>query len=108
MKVFLLLSLLFSLNLSAQTGQDDMDRQIKEMMKARDEMLKSLLNDEEFQNFDKHFEDLIKNFQHQSFGDEDMMGGSVVGEYDWRETETHKIFVLKVTQVKDHPLDIKI
>jgi HSP20 family molecular chaperone IbpA len=85
-----------------------MQKQIEQLMKARAQMLKSLFDDSDFQDFDKHFENMFKNFDKSHFDSDSMMGGNVVGEYDWRETDTHQIFVLKVTQVKDKPLDIKI
>lgn len=92
----------------AQSRSDETQRQIDELMKAREEMIKSLLNDSGFQNFDKRFEDLMKNFEKNSFGPGTNMDGAIIGEYDWRETDTHQIFVLKVKQIKDRPLDIKI
>ncbi|MDD4975053.1 MAG: Hsp20 family protein [Bacteriovorax sp.] len=113
-KIFFLLFsfaiLVSSLSSFAQTGQEqEVQRQINELMKAREEMLKSLLNDSDFQGLDKHFEDLVKRFEKESLGAGPGMDmGDVVGEYDWRETPTHQVFVLKVKQVKDKPLDIKI
>ena len=90
-------------------GNAEVEQQIKEIMKAREEMIKSLLDDSSFDNFDKKFEDMVKNFNHGGFpsiGDQEV--GEVVGEYDWRETPTQQIFVLKVKQIKNQPLDIKI
>jgi len=109
-QIILIFSFLIPIQLFAQTNRADLDHQIEEIVKAREEMIKSLLNDSAFQNFDSRFEDLVKKFQQNNF---DMPGlgsndGPVVGEYDWRETDTHQIFVLKVKQIKDRPLDIKI
>ena len=92
----------------AQSGQDEINQQINELMKARAEMLKSIFSDSEFQGFDKQFENLLKNFQKNSFIPSAGMEGPIIGEYDWRENETQRIFVLKVKQIKDRPLDIKI
>lgn len=110
MKIFLPLLILFIHSLAFGQNskrQDEVQLQIEQLMKAREEMLKSLLNDSAFDNFDKKFEDLIKNFDRGNFNPS-MGGGDVVGEYDWRETNTHQVFVLKVKQIKDKPLDIKI
>ncbi|MGZ3808445.1 MAG: Hsp20/alpha crystallin family protein, partial [Bacteriovorax sp.] len=108
-KIFAILFLLASFPVFSQNGRSDIDRQIEEIMKAREEMIKSLLNDSGFQNFDDRFDDLVKKFQQDSFGGMPGMDmGAVVGEYDWRESDTHQILVLKVKQIKDRPLDIKI
>ena len=62
-----------------------------------------------FQNFDKNFESLVKKFEKENFGSGfGMETPQDIGEYDWRETPTQQIFVLKVKQSKDKPLDIKI
>ena len=85
------------------------EQQLQELMKARADMIRSLMDDSSFENFDKHFEDIAKQFELDPSGGFSNDGiGDVVGEYDWRENETHKIFVLKVKQIKDKPLDIKI
>ena len=110
-KIFILLLLILCSFANAQSNganRDEVQRQIEELMKAREEMFKSLLNDSGFQDFDKHFEDLMKNFEKSSFDQSSDMGGPVIGEYDWRETDIYQIFVLKVRQIKDKPLDIKI
>ncbi len=92
-----------------RNGSGGMDRQIQEILKAREEMIKSLMNDSAFDNFDSHFEDMIRKFQQDSFGGMPGMDEAMaIGEYDWRETDTHQIFVLKVKQLKNKPLDIKI
>jgi HSP20 family molecular chaperone IbpA len=102
--------LILSLNLQAQSKEErEMQRQFEEIMKARAEMIKSLFDDSDFDSLDKKFEDLIKNFDRSGFpsiANQEM--GEVIGEYDWRETPTHQVFALKVKQIKDKPLDIKI
>ena len=114
MKILICLILpfiVFSTVAISQTDRASLERQrqIEEIMKVREEMIKSLLNDSAFQNFDNRFEDLVKKFQQESFGGMPGMDeGTVFGEYDWRETETQQILVLKVKQIKDRPLDIKI
>lgn len=117
MRIFFVLILtltIFASNTKAQTQnrRDELDREIESIMKARDEMIRSLLNDSAFSQFDDDFADrfdnLMKKFEQNRFGAPDMQLGAVVGEYDWRETETHKILVIKVVQIKDRPLDIKI
>ena len=115
-KTFLVFFLILISNLGfSQTDQerrDEINKQMEELMKARADMIRSLMDDSAFDNFDKHFEDLVKKFQQNGFPDglnnSDLGAGDVVGEYDWRETEAYKIFVLKVKQIKDKPLDIKI
>jgi HSP20 family molecular chaperone IbpA len=104
--------LILSLNLFAQTKEErEMQRQFEEIMKARAEMIKSLFDDSDtdFGGLDRKFEDLIKNFDRGSFPTiANQEAGEVIGEYDWRETPTHQVFALKVKQIKDKPLDIKI
>ncbi len=94
----------------AQSRREELDAEIKAIIKARDELMRSLLEDDSFSNFDKRFNDLIKKFDDDSFGGsmQGLQMGAVVGEYDWRETETHQILAVKVKQIKDRPLDIKI
>lgn len=108
--ILLLIFLSFSSTVIAQTSDNqEVERQIKELMKAREEMFKSLLNDSGFDNFDKHFEDLVKRFEKESLvTSPDLEAGDVVGEYDWRETATHQVLALKIKQIKNKPLDIKI
>jgi len=111
-KIFVLISTLtiFSFSSFAQTRREDLDAEIKAIMKARDELMRSLLEDDSFSNFDKRFNDLIKKFDDDSFGGsmQGLQMGAVVGEYDWRETDTHQILAVKVKQIKNRPLDIKI
>lgn len=108
-KIVFLLFMFLSIQAFSQANRADIDRQIEEIMKAREEMIKSLLNDSAFSQFDDNFDDMVKRFEQSNFsGMPGMEAGPVVGEYDWRETETQKILALKVKQVKDKPLDIKI
>ena len=108
--IFSVMSLFLSLKLFAQANRDEeMQLQLKEFMKMREEMIKSFFDDSNFQDFDQQFENLAKKFNKDGFGAWPNIGaGEVVGEYDWRETPTHKILVLKVKQIKNKPLDIKI
>lgn len=89
----------------ASDQEEQMQKQIEEVMKAREEMFKSLMDDSNFQDMSSRMEKLMQNFGDNNFfdGQED-----VVGEYDWQETKTHQILSLKVKQIKDRPLDIKI
>lgn len=106
-KFFLLLTFI-STNLFAQSGQDQFHKQLEEIMKAREEMLRALMDDSMSGSFEKRMEEIMKNFgNHGDFGF-GPMESAVVGEYDWVETETHKILKIKVKQIKDKPLDIKI
>lgn len=103
------LFLVFSFFMTQNTwAQNDVQRQIEEIMKAREEMFRMLLNDHSFDDFDKRFEQIMKNFnQHGGFGLHNF-DDPIVGEYDWVKTATHKILKIKVKQIKDKPLDIKI
>jgi len=96
-----------SSTLHAQNNAD-IDRQFEEIMKAREEMFKMLMDDSSFDNFDKRFDDMVKRFQQSGGFGLEQMDDPIVGEYDWIKTDTHKILKLKVKQVKDKPLDIKI
>jgi HSP20 family molecular chaperone IbpA len=104
-----------SINAFTQTKSADrrseVDRQIEEIMKARAEMIKSLMDDSAGMQFnmDDNFDALIKKFQQDTFSSGNGLDmGAVIGEYDWRETDKEQILVLKVKQIKDKPLDIKI
>lgn len=107
--IFILSSMLVSLGTFAGTQQqDDIQKQIEQVMKTRDEMLKMLMDDSNFQDMNSRMEKLMKDFGSEDFftGAED--DGDVVGEYEWHETKTHQILSLKVKQIKNRPLDIKI
>jgi len=99
-------------SLYAQTSREDqMQRQIDEIMKAREEMLKSLMDDSFSGEMEKRMEEMMKRFGGTGFGGGfgfDQMNSISVGSYDWDETDTHKILKIKITQSKDKPLDIKI
>ncbi len=110
MKKILLLLTFLCANLHAQTQQDQFNKQIEEVMKAREEMLKALMNDSMSGDFESRMEEIMKRFGQAGgfgMGFEDM-DSPVVGEYDWLENEKEKILKIKVKQVKDRPLDIKI
>jgi HSP20 family molecular chaperone IbpA len=110
-----IMTILVSANLFAQTSQLNQDeqfqKQFEEIMKAREEMFNSLMDDSAFGDMEKHMLDMMKQFgganSKMGFGMEDLEG-PVVGEYDWTDTETYKILKIKVKQIKDRPLDIKI
>lgn len=114
---FMLISVLMIFNslcfAQSSTQREEIDREIQKIMKARNDLFRSLLDDNAFTQFDDdfgdRFNDLIKKFEQDNFGAmPNVEMGAVVGEYDWRETETHQILVIKVKQIKDRPLDIKI
>ncbi len=114
MKIFSLIffTVCICSNVFSQTANDrdeQIKRELEMMLKARDEMLRSLLDDSAFNDFDKRFEDMIKRFNLHDF---DLSGfdtnGKILGEYDWQESNTERLFLLKVKQIKDKPLDIKI
>jgi HSP20 family molecular chaperone IbpA len=114
-KIFVLISffaaVLFLSNTSfaQQNRREELDREIESIMKARNELMRSLLDDDSFSNFDDHVNSLMKQFEQESMGLMQGHGmGAVVGEYDWQETETHQNLIIKVKQIKDKPLDIKI
>lgn len=113
-KLFVLISALsllsFSASAQSKKEREELDAEIRAILKARDELMRSLMDDDSFSQFDKRFNDLIKKFDDDSFGGAmpGLQMGAVVGEYDWRETDTHQILAIKVKQIKDKPLDIKI
>lgn len=107
MKFALILIFSFSSTLFAQSASE-MEKQMEEIMKAREEMFRMLLDDSAMDNFDKRFEDMVKRFQQAGGFGLEQHDDPIVGEYDWVKTNTHKILKLKVKQVKDKPLDIKI
>ncbi len=106
-KYFFILAFLSS-NLYAQSAaEDQFQRQIEEIMKAREEMLKSLLDGSNMGDFDSRMQEMMKRFAGPDFDLSDFES-PVIGQYDWVVTDTQKILKLKVQQAKDHPLDIKI
>lgn len=110
MKKLLLLSIFLSSNLWAQSQPDPFHQQIEEIMKAREEMLKALMDGSMSSDFDTRMEEIMKRFGSAGgFGSGfEAFDSPVVGEYDWMENEKEKILKIKVKQVKDKPLDIKI
>jgi HSP20 family molecular chaperone IbpA len=104
---FLLYSFGFNNFVKAQDAQEEMQKQIEEVLKARNQMLRSLLDDSDFGDMNKRMDKMLQQFDSDDF----FQGGlveDVVGEYDWKETDTQQILSLKVKQIKDRPLDIKI
>ena len=91
-------------------GQDEeFQKQIEEIMKSREEMLNSLMNGHG--DIEKKMMEMMKRFSQQSSlpgFDIGEFEGPVVGEYDWIVTDRQRILKIKVKQVKDSPLDIKI
>lgn len=115
--LYLIFFIILNHSLVAQTkgnqGYDQqklVQKQFEEIMRAREEMLKSLLNDDSFSDMNKRMSELMKRFSGEDFnlGTQSFFGGSVVGEYDWREDDKNRILMIKVKQIKDKPLDIKI
>ena len=108
--ILIMIFLCTNIFLSKASAQDDQfQRQVEEIMKAREEMLRSLLEDNG--DMEQKMLEMMKRFS-QSGGmpgfDIGELEGPVVGEYDWIVTDTHKTLKIKVTQIKDRPLDIKI
>lgn len=106
-----------SLNLLSQDRlkeEEAFQKQFEEVMKAREDMFNSLLDDQSFGDMEKRMLDMMKRFSNPNGSALGMMpgfadlDGAVVGEYNWIDTDTQKILKLKVTQIKDKPLDIKI
>ncbi len=107
----LILTIIFLLPFKGFAQDDQFQKQVEEIMKAREEMLKSLMDDSV--DADTRMDQLIKRFMKPGLGfggpfDQNNFEGAVIGEYDWVTTDTHKILKIKVKQIKDHPLDIKI
>lgn len=90
-----------------QTQDEEVKRQIEEIMKARDEMLKSMLDDSHFGDMEKRMQDMMKRFGDQDFHS-DFFKDIQAGEDEWSEDDKYRILKLKVRQIKDRPLDIKI
>jgi HSP20 family molecular chaperone IbpA len=108
--VLLMIFLLANIFASKLYAQDEQfQKQVEEIMKAREEMLNSLINGNG--DMEQKMLEMMRRFSQQgglpSFDDEEL-GGPVVGEYDWIVTDAHKILKIKVKQLKDRPLDIKI
>lgn len=88
---------------------EEFQKQIEEIMKAREEMLNSLMNGNG--DMEQKMMEMMKRFSQQGGMpgfDIGELEGPVVGEYDWITTDTQKILKIKVKQIKDRPLDIKI
>lgn len=97
------------MSIAQNPNDEQLKRQIDEVMKAREEMLKSLMDDSFSGEFEKRMEDMMKRFGGIGPGNPfDQFDSQAIGSYDWEETPTEKILKIKVTQSKDQPLDIKI
>lgn len=112
MKKLVLVTIFLLANLSAPKiyAQDEQfQKQIEEIMKAREEMLNSLINGNG--DMEQKMMEMMRRFSQQGGlpgFDIGELEGPVVGEYDWIVTDTQKILKIKVKQIKDKPLDIKI
>lgn len=112
MKKILLLMIFLSANIFSNNalGQDEEFRkQIQEIMKAREEMLNTLMNGNG--DIEQKMREMMDRFSQQGGMpgfDIGELEGPVVGEYDWIVSEKEKILKIKVKQIKDRPLDIKI
>jgi HSP20 family molecular chaperone IbpA len=104
--IFLIFFIILPFSFAVSSDQDaEMRKQLEEVMKARDAILRSLMDDSSFQDMSARMEKLMQNFDRDDFFNGENL---VAGEYDWIESKTHKILSLKVKQMKDQPLDIKI
>lgn len=106
--LFLITSNLFAQNMSPE--QKEIQKQIDEIMKHREEMLRSLFNDDSFKDMENRMQEMMKRFAGEdfNFNSDSFFGGAVVGQYDWVDDDKYKVLKIKVTQIKDRPLDIKI
>jgi HSP20 family molecular chaperone IbpA len=105
---FIMFVLLNSQYLFAQSNPD-LDKQIEEVMKAREEMLRSLMDDSFSSDFEKRMQEMMKRFGsgNLDFGF-DHLEQFGMGDSEWSESSTHRLLALKIHQIKDRPLDIKI
>jgi HSP20 family molecular chaperone IbpA len=112
MKKLILVTIFLLASISAPkiNAQDEQfQKQIEEIMKAREEMLNSLINGNG--DMEQKMMEMMKRFSQQGGlpgFDIGELEGPVVGEYDWIVTDSQKILKIKVKQIKDKPLDIKI
>lgn len=108
-KLILIMIFLFTHSVSVSAQDEQFQKQIEEIMKAREEMLKSLLNDNG--DMEQKMMEMMRRFSQAGAMpgfDIGELEGPVVGEYDWIVSDTQKILKIKVKQIKDKPLDIKI
>ncbi len=109
MKIFIFFIVLIN-TVYAQTM--DRQKEIEEFLKRRDEIMKGLLNDESFIEMEKRMLEMMKRFEEgafdQGFDSSSFFKNSFSFGYDWKEDDNYKTLSLKVKQVKDRPLDIKI
>ncbi len=106
--VFIFSSLSYAQNMSPE--QKEIQKQIEEIMRNREEMLRSLFDDDSFKDMENRMQEMMKRFSGKdfNFNSDSFFGGAVVGQYDWVEDDKYKVLKIKVTQIKDRPLDIKI
>lgn len=106
--VFFLIIQNFLISPSFAQSQEEMRKQIEEIMKAREEMFRSLFNNNSSGDLEKQMEEMVKRFDSwPDFGG----GMDVASSFDdsgWSATNTHRVLNIKVKQIKDRPLDIKI
>lgn len=106
-KILMLVITLIPLTSYAQNS-DQMQNQLEEFMKHRDEILRSVLGDDFDQNIEEKMQRMMESFSGGWPDLNDQGFGNSFANRDWETTETHKILRLKVKQIKDRPLDIKI
>ncbi len=95
-----------SQNVFAQSSDQEFRKMLEDMQKRHREFLNSFFSDDAdmgslFDQMDKNFSDDFGLF----FKD---INNPVVGSYDWVEDANFKILKIKITPVKDKPLDIKV
>ena len=89
------------------TRQDEFYKMIEEMRARHRDLVRGLLNDQE--DFGDLFKQMEERLNAQGFGNVfENRFNPVVGEYDWLEDESSRTLKLKVTQIKDKPLEIKV
>lgn len=112
LKSLLLSTLVFSsVNTYAQSSQDIME----EFMKMRKEMLDSIMSDSfNGDDFEGRVMEMMKQMDKQMGQGRpmdawpDIHDSFNLGGANWTESETHRVLTVKVKQIKDKPLDIKI
>ena len=110
-KIILIVIFLYTYSFTPSAyGQDEeFQKQIEEIMKAREEMLNSLMNGNG--DIEKKMQEMLKRFSQQgglSDFDFDEFGDSKLSRPDWIINDLEKTLVIKVKQIKDRPLEFKI
>ena len=120
-KIILLFFLLLfqSFCFSQNRSQDDLQKQFEQQKK----MLEKMFSQDRFEDFDKQMEEMLKQFQGPGLGPdifkrlEDILRGRGFGRaffgvenqnYEWIIVDGRCDFVLKMTPVKDAPLEIDV